>query len=53
MRLDKQCFKIDKTNAKAMIDGHYKNGRCVHQAIWCAVREQAVIPDPPQMARMD
>lgn len=43
MQLNKRCFKIDKTNAKAMIDGYLKNGMRVHQSIWCAVDE---IPFP-------
>ena len=37
MNLDKTCFKIDKTNAKAMIKGHYKNNKLIRQAIWCDV----------------
>ncbi|MFH1718889.1 MAG: hypothetical protein ABIF19_16155 [Planctomycetota bacterium] len=37
--LNKRCFKIDKTNAKAMIDGYLKNGALIRQAIWCAVKD--------------
>jgi hypothetical protein len=40
MKLDKRCFKIDKTNAKAMIDGYLKNGALNRQAIWCAVKKE-------------
>lgn len=36
--LDKRCFKIDKGNAKAMIDGVPLNGEKVNQAIWCDVK---------------
>jgi len=37
--LHERCFKIDKTNAKAMIDGYLRNGKLNRQAIWCAVRD--------------
>jgi len=35
--LNRRCFKIDKTNAKAMIEGFIKNNRLIHQAIYCDV----------------
>ena len=35
--LNRRCFKIDKTNAKAMIAGFIKNSRLIHQAIYCDV----------------
>lgn len=35
--LNKRCFKIDKTNAKAMISGFTKHNRLIHQAIYCDV----------------
>ena len=37
MRLYHWCLKIDKTNAKAMIEGFIKNNIRIHQSIWCAV----------------
>ena len=37
--LDDRCFKIDKTNAKAMINGYLRNGVLIRQAIWCAVKD--------------
>ncbi len=36
--LDKRCFKIDRTNAKAMLEGFFKNGKKVRQSIYCDVR---------------
>jgi len=38
--LHKRCFKIDKTNAKAMIEGYSKNGQHIRQAIWCDVHDK-------------
>jgi hypothetical protein len=35
--LNKRCFKIDKTNAKAMISGFTKDNALIHQAIYCDV----------------
>ena len=43
MEIDKRCFKIDRPNAFAMINGFYKNGRLNRQSIWCDV---AVKPFP-------
>lgn len=40
MKLHHRCFKIDKTNAKAMIEGYVKNGQHIRQAIWCDVQEK-------------
>lgn len=37
MDIDKRCFKIDRPNAYAMINGYRKNGTVNHQSIWCAV----------------
>jgi hypothetical protein len=37
MRIGERCFKIDKPNAKAMIEGFWKNGKRYRQAIWLAV----------------
>jgi hypothetical protein len=37
MIVDRWCFKIDRTNAKAMISGFVNNNRRMHQAIWCDV----------------
>ena len=37
--LQERCLKIDKTNAKAMIDGYLKDGALNRQAIWCAVKD--------------
>lgn len=37
MILDKRCFKIDKTNARAMISGYVNNNKKIYQAIWCDV----------------
>ena len=34
------CFKIDKTNAKAMIDGFIKDGKLINQAIYCDVEKK-------------
>lgn len=39
MELERRCLKIDKTNAKAMIAGYYKQGQQIHQSIWCAVTD--------------
>ena len=37
MELDKQCLKIDKLTARAMIEGYRnKDGRLIHQSIWVA-----------------
>ena len=35
--INKTCFKIDKENAKAMITGFYKDGKTIHQSIYCRV----------------
>lgn len=35
LTLNKSCFKIDKSNAKAIIDGFTKDGRLIHQCIYC------------------
>lgn len=37
MKIDKCCFKIDKTNAKAMIEGYALGSKLIRQAIWCDV----------------
>lgn len=38
--LSKRCFKIDKSNAKAMIFGFEKDEQTFHQAIYCDVVEK-------------
>jgi hypothetical protein len=38
MEIDKRCFKIDRPNAFAMINGFYKDGSLNRQSIWCEVR---------------
>lgn len=35
--LNKRCFKIEKENAQAMIDGYDFNGKHIYQAIYCDV----------------
>lgn len=37
MEIDKRCFKIDRPNAFAMINGYYKNDKINRQSIWCDV----------------
>jgi hypothetical protein len=39
MEIDKRCFKIDRPNAFAMINGYRKNGKINRQSIWCAVSD--------------
>src|SRR5665648_829149 len=34
------CFKIDKPNAKALILGFDKNGKSIHQSIYCDVKKR-------------
>lgn len=36
--LDKRCFKIDKGNAKAMIEGVSAQNKKFYQTIWCDVK---------------
>lgn len=43
MLLERKCFKIDRPNAKAMIQGFVKNGRRCRQSIWLSVRD---LPSP-------
>lgn len=38
--IDRRCFKIDRVNAYAMINGYSKNGRNNRQSIWCAVADK-------------
>ncbi len=38
--LSRRCFKTDKQNAKAMIEGFSKNGKKLHQAIYCDVADK-------------
>lgn len=38
--LDKTCFKIEKENAQAMIAGFNKDGKIVHQSVYCRVLNQ-------------
>lgn len=38
--LAKRCFKIDKINAKGMIEGFNKNGKIIHTSIWCDVTKR-------------
>lgn len=41
MELQRHCFKIDRPNAKAMIEGFRdKDGRLVHQSIWLDVKNK-------------
>jgi hypothetical protein len=40
VELSESCFKIDKTNAKAMIKGFPKDGELRYQAIWCDIDEK-------------
>lgn len=35
--INKRCFKIDRTNAKAMIEGFIKNNKVIHQTVYCDV----------------
>lgn len=37
MEISERCFKIDKNNAQAMIEGYNYNGKYTHQAIYCDV----------------
>jgi len=37
--LNRRCFKIDKANAKAIIDGFVRDGIKEHQSIYCFTRE--------------
>ncbi len=39
VKLGKRCFKLEKSNAKAMINGFEKEGKIIHQAIYCGVSE--------------
>lgn len=39
MEIDKRCFKIDRPNAFAMINGYRKNGKTNRQSVWCAVSD--------------
>lgn len=39
MEIDRRCFKIDRPNAYAMINGYKKNGKINRQSIWCAVAD--------------
>lgn len=38
--LNRDCFKICKNNAKAMIEGFEKNGKLIHQCIYCEVKNK-------------
>jgi hypothetical protein len=40
MQLNKTCFKIDKPNAKAMVNGFWKDGKLHRQSIWLAVKKR-------------
>ena len=39
MQLANSCFKVDKPNGKAMIEGFIKDGQKYRQSIWLAVRD--------------
>ncbi len=49
MRLNKNCLKIDKPNAIAMINGFQKDGKLIHQSIWLAVKDRPKPPEPPEL----
>ena len=38
--LESKCFKIEKLNAKAMIEGYSKDGKVIHQAIYLTVKDE-------------
>jgi len=38
--VEKTCFKIDKSNANALICGFDKDGRLIHQSIYCEVKKR-------------
>lgn len=38
--IETTCFKIDKPNAKALILGFDKNGKSIHQSIYCGVKKR-------------
>ena len=40
MEIDRICFKLDKPNAKALIEGFLKDGKVIHQAIYCFVQKK-------------
>jgi hypothetical protein len=40
LMLNSCCFKIDKANAKAMIEGFYKEDKLIHQCIYCLARNK-------------
>lgn len=40
IELNKECFKIDSANAKAMIEGFDKDGRRIHQCIYCLTKNR-------------
>ena len=40
MKLDSTCLKVDRPNAKAMIDGFEKEGKVHRQSIWLAVKDR-------------
>ena len=45
MRPNPKCLKIDRPNAKAMINGFWKNGKLCRQSIWLAVKDRAELPE--------
>ena len=40
IKLNENCLKLDRANAKAIISGFDKGGRHLHQAIYCVVKER-------------
>src|SRR3989339_14723 len=47
--INRRCLKIDKANAKAMIEGFQKNGNIILQSIYCFVNDM----DLPQLITLD
>jgi len=39
--IEKTCFKIDKSNANALIGGFDKDGKLIHQSIYCDVKKRS------------
>lgn len=39
--IEKTCFKIDKPNAKALICGFDKDGKLIHQSIYCSKKRRS------------
>ncbi len=47
MQIAEDCFKIERSNAYAMIRGLPKDGQIIHQSIYCAVKEWTF--NPPRL----